>query len=284
MAAEITWWIAPDGSSTVLDVDWSATGRFMPAVAHQELGNPGLPGSFIYQSLHQPHEFTLPCWFYGTTDTDLRAQLRNIVYQMTPDRGTGRIRVQSPLGDQREIWCRYSDGLNMDESSANAGTTIQKTALLLRAFDPYWYDVNATSTTWSTVNPPLFFPFFPLRLTSSAVAVNATVNNLGDVPTWPVFQVTGPATNIVLSNQTTGLFMNFGTLALTAGDTLTVDTRPGAKTATLQDGTNVFAYLWAASSMWSLALGANNVQLVAAGTNIANSGLTMSYYQRYLAP
>jgi phage-related protein len=256
----------------------------MPAIEHQELGNPGLPGSFIYQSLHTPHEFTLPCWFYGNTDLDLRAQLRNIVYQMSPDRGTGRIRIQSPIGDQREIWCRYSDGLNLDESPGNAGITSQKAAILFRAFDPYYYDVNPSSQTWTTVNAPVFFPIFPLRLTSTAVAVSATVTNLGDVPTFPVFQVTGPATNITLANQTTGFSMNFGSLVLTAGQTLTVDTRPGAKTTTLQDGTNVFSYLSTTSALWQLVLGGNQVQLQAAGTDLTHSSLTMTYWQRYLAP
>ena len=284
MATEITQWIGPDGTATALDVDWSATGRFMPPVAHQEQAAPGQPGSYVYQSLHGARDFTLPIWVYGNTDTELRTQLRSLAYQMSPDRGTGRIRVTSPLGDQREVWCRYSDGLNLDESAGNASISSQKAAVVFRAFNPYWWDVASTSRSWMTGTPPVFFPFFPLRLTASSISVQATINNNGDVPTWPVFQVTGPATNIELLNATTGLQMYFGSLALTAGQTLTVDTRPGIKSLTLQDGSNAFTYLSTDSDLWPLVVGANAVNLVAAGTTPATSGLQVTYYQGYLTP
>lgn len=284
MSGELTWWVAPDGVQTQLDVDWSASGRFMPAISHQELAVPGQPGSFIYQSLHQPHEFTLPVWFYGTSDIALRDVIRAIMFQMSPDRGTGAILVQSPDAVQRQIFCRVSDGLGLDESTGSAGIETQKAAILFRAFDPYWYDVNVTSQTWGITSVPTFFPIFPLRLTSSEVVVSQVVVNGGDVPTWPVWTITGPGSGIQLQNLTTGQTLVFSTLALGPGQSVTIDTRPGVKTVTMQDGSNVFWDLSATSALWALTVGSNSFNLQMASAIAGQSTVSISYSQRYLSP
>lgn len=284
MSGELTWWVAPDGVQTQLDVDWSASGRFMPAISHQELAVPGQPGSFVYQSLHQPHEFTLPMWFYGTSDIDLRNQIRSVMYQMSPDRGTGSVLIQAPDGVRRQIFCRVSDGLGLDESTGSSGVTTQKAAVLFRAFDPYWYDVSPISDNWGITLVPTFFPIFPLRLTSSEVVVSQVVANLGDVPTWPVWTITGPGSGIQLQNITTGQTISFSTLTLGSGQSLTIDTRPGVKTVTMQDGTNMFWDLSATSALWALAVGNNSFNLQMSAAIAGQSTVSVSHWQRYLSP
>jgi hypothetical protein len=110
------------------------------------------------------------------------------------------------------------------------------------------------------------------------------VTNAGDVEAWPVWTITGPGSGIVLRNLTTGQSMDFGVGALAAGNTVVVDTRPGAKTAVANGSINVFPFLSAASVLWSLQRGANAVRLEMSGAIAGASGLSLAYRPRYLSP
>lgn len=53
-----------------------------------------------------------------------------------------------------------------------------------------------------------------------------TAHNAGDVDAWPVFEITGPVDNPVISNETTGFsFLVSGVIG--AGETVTIDSRTG---------------------------------------------------------
>jgi len=67
---------------------------------------------------------------------------------------------------------------------------------------------------------------------------------------------------------------------MATGDTLTVDTRPGYKTVTL-NGASRFDLLGLTSNLWSLASGNNQVQAMFAATNNASS-VTFGYTERWL--
>lgn len=286
MPAEITEWIDPDGVATTLEVDWDVAGRFMPAVEFEADGVPGQPGAYFRDVQHGVREFMLAIDITGADDIGLRTNMRNLVARMDPTRGAGKIRVTSPLGDQREIVCRYVSGLGMTEKLGDAsGETYQRAAVSFLAHDPYWYDVSPTSQTFA-VDPlvPSFFPIFPLKLTASELAVEAAVDNTGDVETWPVWTVTGPGSVIVLRNLTTSKTISFSTGALTASETLVIDTRPGYKTVKLGDGTNMYPSLDTTSALWPLVRGTNTIRLEMSGVDNDVSSLNLSYWRRYLSP
>lgn len=286
MADEITQWIDADGASTTLEVEWDVSGRFMPRVEFEADGVPGQPGAYFRDVTHGIREFMLAIHIPGSNDIDLRAQMRNMVARMDPTRGAGKIRVTSPAGDQREIVCRYSGGLEMAEKLGEAsGERWQRAVVSFLAHDPYWYDVSPTSQTFA-VDPlvPSFFPIFPLKLTASELAVDAAVDNTGDVETWPVWTVTGPGSVIVLRNLTTSKTISFSTGALTASETLVIDTRPGYKTVKLGDGTNMYPALDTTSALWPLVRGTNTIRLEMSGVDNDVSSLNLSYWRRYLSP
>lgn len=283
---ETVQWIDPYGTVTTLDVQWSVSGRYLPKVEFESDQVPGQAGEYFRFVRHAVREFSLPFDVQGTSESDLRTQVRAMVANLDPTRGEGRIRVTSPIGDQREIMCRVSSGLDLVESLGEAsGPTWQRFPLTFIAHDPYWYDPSVTVTEFvSELNVAKFFPFFPLKLTASELAVDSFINNTGELDTWPMWRITGPGSVIVLRNLSTGKMMNFGSLALGDGQFFDIDTRPGKKTVTLDDGTNLFPYLSSDSSLWPLLRGFNSVRLEMGGIDATRSGLRLSYYRRYLSP
>lgn len=285
-------WLDPDGvsltiggpSTTTYQVDWDAGGRFMPKIEAQVDQVPDQPGGLLRSTRHGVHEFVLPLSIAASTEADLRSILRSLVDRMDPTRGVGRIRVTSPVGDQREINCVYAAGLEVEEKTDVSGPLLQKVPVAFAAYDPYWYDVSPISKVFTLTSVPNFFPIFPIRLTASQLVVDDTVLNGGSVETWPVWTVTGPGGQVKLTNTTTNQTLSLPNINLTAGQVLTIDTRPGVKTVTLNDGTNMFGSIdHAVSSLWSLRRGANAIRLEMASINVASS-LSVSYYQRYLSP
>ncbi len=290
--SEIVEWIDADGVSLVLNspavtlyqVDWEVTGRFMPRIETRVDEIPGQPGGLLREARHGVHEFILPLSIAASSESNLRTVLRGLVDRMDPTRGTGKIRVTSPVGDQREIHCVYAAGLEMAERSGSSGPEYQECPIAFTAYDPYWYDVSPTSETFTITSVATFFPIFPLRLTASQLVVDDAVTNSGSVDAWPVWTVTGPGSDITLRNLTTGEFISFPGRSITTGEILTIDTRPGVKSVTLGDGTSVYSWLDYSSTLWALRRGTNSIRLEMSGADFDVSALSISYYQRYLSP
>lgn len=283
---ETTVWIDPDGVQYTLEVDWSVSGRFMPKIEFESDGVPGQPGEFFRSVRHGTHEFLMPFDILGTSEADLRTNIRAIMKAMNPTRGFGKVRVTSPLGDQREINCHISSGLEGNEVLGdNSGFTWQRFPATFLAHDPYWYDVSPTADSFAvTSSMPTFFPFFPLKITSSEIAVDDSVTNDGDEAAWPIWTITGPGSVIVLSNFTTGKRLYFPLGALSTGQSITIDTRPGVKSVTYNDGSNAFSALSSDSSLWPLIVGTNTIRLEMSGAVAGVSKLDLLFSQRYLSP
>jgi phage-related protein len=279
--AETTVWIDATGGMTQLDVDWDVSGRFAPPNQFDADEVPDQPGARLRAVRHKARELVVPVWMDAESETALRTAVRRLVAVMDPIRGEGKIRVTGPGGDQRELNCRYRAGLELAERlGMTSAPLMQRAPLVFWAADPYWYPVSdevaeytigAATTSW--------FPFPPLRLGTSELFTDATVVNVGDVEAWPVWQITGPGSAIVLRNATTGALLELSTTLV--GETVTIDTRPGAKSVLLSDGTNLFGSLSDSSSLWNFARGANQIRVEMAGAT-TDSRLRLSWKPRYL--
>lgn len=278
-------WVDPDGVVTPLRVEFAVRGRFAPPVEFDEDTLPGQAGAVVRQSLHGVREMTVPILVSRDTAGELRTALRDLTFAMDPNRGDGVLRVTTPLGDVRELVCRVSGGMGVDEILGETATpTDQRIAVVVRAVQPYWQATSDTAFTFTTGEAPSFFPFFPLRLTSSEVFAENTIDNTGDVQTWPVWTVQGPGAVIVLDNLTTGEKIELsrnGGLTLGIGESLIVDTREQKKTLTLGDGTNAFRYVSHESSLWALQKGMNTVRVQMSSSD-SNSSVDLRFRPRYL--
>lgn len=292
MKTDTLAFVAPDGTVTPLtgqpdlDVHWAlgVTGRFMPPITRVEDQVYGQAGGRLRAVRVGARDVNLPLTVIGVDELAVRGKLRSLIRLLNPQRGDGRLRVTAADGTVRELTCRYSEGMEGRESRSDSGQVFQRTVLVLRAADPYWYDVEQQSQTYTAGQAGMFFasPFFGLRLSSESVFGSQVVTNDGDVETWPVWTIHGPCTSITLSNDTTGETINLP-IALTAEQTVTVDTRPFRKTVRRDDGTNLYGSLSVMSSLWSLPLGDSTVTISLPGATV-DSYVTLNYARRWLTP
>jgi hypothetical protein len=281
---EMFFWIDSNGTETGLsgqgniEVMIGPEGRFMPPISLVEESVPFQHGGRLRQVNIQTREIDLPLEISGIDYMEVRNKLRELLKAFNPLNGDGKLKCIAPNGTQRELSCRYSGGMEISES----GMTWQRFVLVLKAFDPFWYDSSTHVETFKTGQPATFFPIFPLRLTSSTVFADTSVNNEGDVETWPEWIIAGPGENIRLRNLTTGEVLNVFT-SLGVGETITIDTRPGKKTVKKNDGTDLFSTLSEASSLWSLQEGNNSIRIEMSNAT-SDSSVQLSYRNRYWGP
>lgn len=283
-------WVDPDGAETELSVQWNTAGRFSPPARFEQEGIPEYSGARLRAVFHEHRDFVLPARVVGTSEADLRTRMRALTSAMNPLRGDGRIRVTSPLGDQREIVCRVLTGLDMPERLGDtSGPTSQSVALVFRAVEPYWQDINDTVYGPIVIDaePGEFFSdqFFPMQLSDSEVFASITVTNDGDVEAWPVWTITGPGESPLLRNLTTGKDFLLEDYTIAAGEVVTIDTRPDGptrRTVTSSTTGSLFGQLSGATALWPLARGANAVTIeMAAATD--QSAVSIARRHRYLA-
>ncbi len=287
MADETLTWIAVDGVQTPLDGSagyLALVGRqgfYAPPIsliANQIPLQPGVREKYV-QTL--PNIVRVPMLIQPTTEAVLAANRRALKWAMNPRRGVGTLRSQAADGVTRDLFCRLIAGFEGNESEQLRGPGWAEIDGEFQASDPYWYDAVAKTQVFTAGAPTLFFtnPFLPLNLSSSGILSGFTISNDGDVECWPVWTITGPGSAITLANATTGESLT-SSIGLSAGQVLTIDTRPGVKTVTREDGSNQFATISATSSLWALAVGPNNISLSMSGSTTASS-LQLSYKQRY---
>lgn len=259
-------------------------GRFMPPVALEMDEPPGEPGGRIRSIRHRARELVIPITLDADDPATARAALRTMLRFLDPTRGDSAVRIRSPLGDERELLCRYVSGLEGDEGNTDPALTEYRFSIKMRAPWPYWTDLTDETQAWSSGVPVSFFPFLPLNLSGSQVIGNTAIDNAGDVESWPVWTITGPGNDFVARNLTTGRVLRWsGTLL--ASEVLTIDTRPGQlstvpKTVRLQDGTNQFGSL-SERDLWPLAAGVQTVQVELAAATGA-SAVQMAWRQNWL--
>lgn len=281
-------WIDANGMETSLskEINYKVLngmqGRFMPTLSFSEDEVPFHAGSRLRDIKVKSRDIDIPLLIKADSEIDLRNKIRACLRIFNPLKGDGKIRVTAPDGSQRELFCRYAAGLEGKEDRGSKGLTWMTFILVFRAFDPYWYDSSTIVQTFNTGQPATFFPFFPLRLSSSTVFADISVNNDGDVETWPEWIITGPGSGPVFRNLTTGEVMNLNA-TLQENESITIDTRPGNKTIKKDDGTNLFATLSDDSSLWPLESGNNNVRIEFSDVNTVSS-VQLSYRNRYWGP
>lgn len=288
MDREIITWIDANGTHHDIDdrVNYAillgTKGFYMPPISIIDEEVSEQAGSRPRMVKVNSRELDIPIVIRGKNGIDLRKNMRNLLRIFNPLKGDGKIQVTSHDGSQRELSCRYIGGLEIDEAEGTYGNRQQKSILVLKAFDPFWYDTKTNVLTFKTGEPATFFPFFPMRLSSSEVFADVSIDNTGDVETWPEWIITGPGENIVLRNLTTRELTHLD-VRLGIGESITIDTRPFHKTVIKNDGTNLFYTLTEESSLWSLKDGKNNIRLEMANAT-EQSNIQLSYRNRYWGP
>lgn len=161
-----------------------------------------------------------------------------------------------------------------------------------------WRSAPGGTTPWT---PELLYAAiydFELSAAQRAALVTATdftyyasktITYTGSFLTYPIITITGPITDPVLTNVSTGEDLDFTGVTIAGGDTYTIDCRFGYKTVKNAAGVNKIADLTAASDLATFHLGAdpevsggaNAFTLTGTGTD-ANTTVTIAYNERFV--
>ncbi|MEU9703103.1 hypothetical protein [Streptomyces sp. NPDC047981] len=151
------------------------------------------------------------------------------------------------------------------------------------ATDPLWYADTETVTEiplgWLTgggFSAPVVAPIF-VKSGITAAERPGWVTNEGTTDTWPVIRIMGPCTQISVIHVPTGRTLSLPSLSLSAGQWVEIDTRPGFRTITRENGGSALSYLSPASRIdqFSLPPGQSEMRWTAFdGTNTGRLRLT----------
>lgn len=161
-----------------------------------------------------------------------------------------------------------------------AGT--QMVVAQFEAPDPLFYDPALRNVIFDTsggggYQVPTEVP--TQYTTGSVINSVASLVYVGKSRVFPKIYVTGPAVNLVITNETIDKVLNFTGHTIAAGVIYEIDLRYGYKTITDNSGTRQNAALTDASNLadWHIAAtptapgGVNDIRVVASGSTIATS-------------
>ncbi|GAA5078564.1 phage distal tail protein [Streptomyces similanensis] len=279
-------WTDAQGRMTLLS-DWASgwvlqsgvRGLDMPGYDFYTDASPRIDGTALRGLRAQAREVFLPIALFDEDRAAFLARKRSFYRTLNPYLGFGTLTLTEVDGSFRTIEAYYVSGAEGDFGQDSSGLHWQTLGLTFSCPSPYWlgepvhleYGSGATGS---------FFPLLPVVVRDSQVLGATVIDNPGDASAFSVWTIHGPATSVVISNDTTGLRFSV-TAPLSASDTLVVDTRERVQTAVLNGTTNWWPNLASDSDLWGLRPGLNNVSLTLVGTN-SNTQVQLDYQPCFL--
>ncbi|MFC9973538.1 hypothetical protein ACFVH6_21855 [Spirillospora sp. NPDC127200] len=272
-----------DGTAGV----WRQEGRkgfHAPSYQHYRDESPAIDGAFWRGVRATTRELFIPVVIVGKTRAQLVATRRALIAAISPKRGECVISTVQPDDTRRSIAARYVDGMEGEEGRGAWGVLIMAYGLRFVADDPYMYgpmvplEWGSDAVTRTELPIPGADTFYEV-VSASQILGDSTVTNPGDVDSYPIWEFTGPFTEITLANATSGKSLTI-THTASAADTLTIDTRPGRTAITDQNGTNRWAGLTSGYALWPLLPGDNALSIEVSGST-SDTGARMQYQPRY---
>lgn len=197
-------WTAPSGLVTDLS-DWAAgtyvvaggtAGQLAPSYNFTTQQLAGVDGVQVQQISVDPGTPQLGIDLVAEDGEELRQRLRALAHTLRPRRGIGRLTAVADDGSARHVPCYYRKGLE----SGTYRVTRYRTVIEFYAPHPWWRGQPLTYG-WSLAAASAFFPIFPMNLSASTISGEVPFDlSDTDSPTFPTWLVTGPGTQLTLSN------------------------------------------------------------------------------------
>lgn len=222
---------------------------------------------------------------------DMRAEILDMLRpnRVTDNNKPGHLKYYMPNGSKRQldVWSEQGPVFAPRQPGGYRERFFTE-AVRFVAHDPVWYDPTVQTHTFvSTAGGSQFFTFkitFPVYFSA--------FNSIYELPytgTWleyPSITLTGPITNPVIYNNTTGDKIALAT-TIPNGLTATTTLR-GSKTVLRSDGVSLLNTLTPDSNLATFSLqpdpqapnGINEIQIVGTGVGAATSA-SISWYTRY---
>jgi len=224
----------------------------------------------------QARDVDLPVTVFGTSRGDVETKLRRLGKILQDSLGAPKLRATYTGGESLYLEVHYTGGGETVYDNDQAGLTWATWGLMLRAPNPFWR--SGLEETFSIGSGGTGRGLLPqlskLKVSSSSQLGTVTVVNAGDVAAYPVWTITGPVQNLVISNGTQG----FGFGQIFSGEVLTVNTETGAVTDA--DGVNSYSRLSAAPKLFLLPPGTTSLAVNGDDVDL-NFNVQLTYSPRY---
>lgn len=245
----------------------------------QSQKSPYQDGDTYIDSTLEPRYPTLEGVITETNLKIIKEYRHQILRVCNPKLGLGKLTLEID-GDIKEIYGVLDGVPSFPERGNNPH---QRFMIVWKCPDPYWKDIEETNEPLASWIGSFEFPFeFPVEFGEKANRV--TIENDGDAPAPVLIEFHGPASNPIISNETTGEFLKVNR-SLSTGEVLQVNTAFGEKTVEIVavngTRTNVFNYIDPDSSFFHLLSGENDISFNSDDADISAT-VSIKYKKRYI--
>jgi hypothetical protein len=239
-----------------------------------------------------PRELELIIGFMGT-DAELLAYRRELltVFQRRTDAMILRFTFDD--GTVRQIDCRLASGLMLSRDGRDHN--VMRAAAVLRCPDPTFYDPTAEAITFELGGgggSGFIVPMpVPTEVGASTIDAGTSITYDGTWRSLPhLIRITGPITEFVLTNDTTGADLTAKAgITIAAGDYYDIDCWYGIATVVDSLGVSKIHNLTDTSELTTFAIlpdpdaagGINSISLTGSGVTAATN-IQINYLNRYL--
>ncbi len=216
--------------------------------------------------------------------------LRDVLLRIFRPRTQPLILRRTVVGLVRQCDCHLVDGGRF--SSANAKALSQDEVFQLKAGDPTLYDPVGVAITFSlgggsdqfVVPTPV-----PTGVGASTIDQLIAIAYAGSWRTYPFTRITGPITDCVITNTSSGDKLDFTGITIAAGNYYDIDLAYDKKTVVNAAGDNKIADLTDDSNLVSFCIlddgvvadGTNSIRVTGSAINQATK-VDLSFYTRYI--
>lgn len=220
-------------------------------------------GSTPINAFIEPYEGELIFIIYtrNMNAEQIAQKRREITNICNPLNGTIEMRIYLNNGAVYSRDITFSSAPHFPIGHENRNRDWQKVQLFYIANNPFWYAEEEIFESFQGVEPLFNLPF-TMSPTTPVIFGNVIPNNIaineGQVEAPVIIEIKGACVNPKITNETTGEFIGFKDLTMTAEQTLLIDTTFGRKRVEL-DGVNVFNKLDFSSTFFNLVIGENAI-------------------------
>lgn len=233
-------------------------------------------GAHIDGVRYGAREIFIPLFIQKPTRAECTEVRRNLYRLLAPHLGQVEITIfDQATGTRRSIKGLLKDGLEGDFGDGFHGSW-QTLGLTFICPDPWWRgEPHLISNRISSGAKPFIsesVSFFPVVLAQSTVEGAFEIEVQGDGAIEPTWQVTGPGTDLVITNGTDTFTINH---SLRAGETITIDTAGRRLTPDLWDKVPL------SSRLFSLTPGTNRLNITMVGAT-PETTVDLIYSEKYM--
>jgi hypothetical protein len=243
-----------DNENYILNPDFTG---FNMAPAQVRIEQSARDGGVFRHSKKGIRDLDLPVTILGDDRDDVQDKLRRLSRLLQDILGPSRLEATFSEGEPLEMEVYYVGGAE-GQWGSSAGQVWNRWTLSFQAPVPFWEQANEISFIigQEPVGRSLLPELTKMKLSSGQVLGQIQVNNIGDVQSYPRWEILGPVTNLAISNGVQSFSIP---QIILPGQEIIIDTSNG--TVTNPAGANLYGLLGAAPKLFPLPAGQTIITL-----------------------